>query len=233
MKKSFALFLFALVALLAPSYGADAKSDKVNECITRVETCEAILREFMAKPETAIPPQVWAKARAVIISNQFKAGVVLGVQDGYAVLLVKKADGRWSVPALLKTGEASLGLQLGASTVETVYVVNDDETPRILFQKRLNVGVDAKAIAGPHAADSEQANRPMIEVPVLVYRKKIGLYAGATIKTGYLVRDDDANHTLYATNFGLPEICYSDWVKPEARPEVIPLMNYVESLANK
>src|SRR5690242_14791262 len=37
------------------------------ELVTRVESCEAILREFMANPATAIPSSVWQKARAVVI----------------------------------------------------------------------------------------------------------------------------------------------------------------------
>lgn len=229
MKKTFALFLIASLALLAPVRGAETKPSKIQDYVSRVETCEAILQDFMKNPETAIPKEVFARARAIVISNQFKAGLLIGVQDGYGVILVKRADGRWSVPVLLSTGEASLGLQVGANTIETVYIFTDDQTPRILFHRRLNVGLDAKAVAGPHYADSDKNNRPVIEVPVLVYVKKTGLYAGATIKSGYLVRDDDANHVLYKTNFNLPELLYSDWVAAPA--EVQPLIKLVEKYA--
>jgi len=44
-----------------------------------------------------------------------------------------------------------------------------------------------------------------------------------------LSRNDDANFTLYATHYTLPELLYSDWVQPI--PEVQPLMNYVQKLA--
>jgi lipid-binding SYLF domain-containing protein len=87
------------------------------DCITRVETCEAILQEFMSDPETAIPANILQQARAIVIVNQFKAGFFLGVKDGYGVIMVKKSDGRWSIPVLINAGEASLGLQLVAKSV--------------------------------------------------------------------------------------------------------------------
>ena len=66
---------------------------------------------------------------------------MLGVQDGFGVIMVKQKDGRWSLPVLINVGEASLGLQLGAKSVESVYVITDEETPRKLFTNRVNIGV--------------------------------------------------------------------------------------------
>ncbi len=227
MKKFFLLLLIALIGAgpVVAALAAPSRSD----CITRVESCEAILQEFMSDPANAIPADILHQARALIIVNQFKAGFFLGVKDGYGVILVKKANGRWSIPVLLSAGEASLGLQMGAKSVETVMVITNDETPRLLFNERFNVGVDAKAVAGPKVAERERDNHPIIDAPVLVYSKSKGLYAGATVKMGYLSRNDPANFVLYNTTYTLPELLYSDWVQPV--PAVVPLMNYVQSLA--
>lgn len=227
MKKLLLLPVLALLAL-APSAASAANLTRA-ECVTRIETCEAILQEFMTDPAQAIPPSILQQARALVIVNQFKAGFFLGVKDGYGVIMVKKADGRWSLPVLLSAGEASLGLQLGAKSIETVMVITNDQTPKLLFNQRFNVGVDAKAVAGPKAAERERANHPIIDAPVLVYSKSKGLFAGATVKFGYLSRNDEANFTLYNTQYTLPEILYSDWVQPV--PEVQPLMNYVQRIA--
>jgi len=228
MKKLVITLLIALTATLAPGRAAD-ETTKRDDLITHVESCEAILQEFMGRPETAIPASVFARARAIVITNQFKAGFLIGVQDGYGVILVKKASGRWSVPVLIKAGAASLGFQLGATSVETVFVITDDQTPRLMFNNRFNVGVDAKAVAGPHASAKEDDNHPIINAPVLVYTKNAGLYAGATLKAGYLARNDPANRLLYNTAYVMPELLYSDWVSPI--PEVQPLMNLVQRLA--
>jgi lipid-binding SYLF domain-containing protein len=223
MKK---ILLLSVVALMGAQLRADIKRD---DLVTRVESCEAILQDFMNHRDTAIPPAVLQKARALVIVNQFKAGFLLGIKEGYGVILAKKPDGRWSLPVLISAGEASLGLQLGAKSVETIYVITDDATPRLFFNKHFNVGVDAKAVAGPKTAEYENDNHPIIDAPVLVYSKSAGLYAGATVKAGYLSRSDDANRILYNTTYTMPELLYSDWVP--APPEVQPLMDYVQKLA--
>jgi lipid-binding SYLF domain-containing protein len=133
------------------------------------------------------------------------------------------------VPVLVTAGEASLGLQVGAKTVETIYVLTDDRTPRLLFNQRFNIGVDAKAAAGPHAVGTESDRGVIADAPVLVYGKSAGLYAGATLKAGYIVRNDEDNFLLYDTTYTLPELLYSNWVTPPA--EVRPLMNYLQRLA--
>ncbi|MDB6127140.1 MAG: hypothetical protein JWM35_1036 [Verrucomicrobia bacterium] len=213
----------ALLAHAAPSEASRP------EYVTRIESCEAILREFMAKPETAIPAPVLQSAKAIVIVNQFKAGFFLGIKDGYGVIMVKKSDGHWSLPVLLAAGELSFGLQIGANAVESVMVITDPQTPRILFRQRFNVGVDAKAVAGPKLAEAEKFNHDILRTPVLVYTKAKGLYAGATIKAGWLERSDEVNFILYNTTYTLPELLYSDWVKPV--PEVEPLMAYVQQIA--
>lgn len=225
MKKFLLLPLLAILAAVAVRAAPATRA----EYVARVETCEAILQEFQADPDYAIPAGVLAQARAIIIVNQFKAGFFIGVKDGYGVVLVKKASGRWSVPVLISAGETSLGLQLGAKSIESVMVITNDETPRLLFNQRFNVGVDAKAVAGPRAAEAENDNHALIDAPVLVYTKTKGLFAGATVKLGYLSRSDSANFVLFNTQYTLPELLYSDWVQPPS--EVVPLMNLVQKLA--
>eukprot|EP01035_Chromulina_nebulosa_P046024 gene46024-62339_t len=148
MKK---FLLLSLVAL----FGAVLTRAEVTraDLVERVESCEAILQQFQYGPH-AIPANVLRSAKALVIVNQFKAGFILGVKDGYGLIMVKKPNGRWSLPVLINAGEASLGLQIGATAVESVYVITDANTPQLLFKKRFNVGVDAKAIAGPKNADA-------------------------------------------------------------------------------
>jgi lipid-binding SYLF domain-containing protein len=223
MKKLLLLSLLALFGT-ALAHAEPTRADLVK----RVESCEAILQEFQSRRETAIPANVWQRARAILILNQFKAGLFLGVQDGYGVIMVKKPGG-WSVPVLLNAGEASLGFQLGAKAVESIFIITDDNTPKILFKQRFNVGVDAKAVAGPKAAETERNNEEILRTPLLAYTRTVGLYAGATVKAGHLSRADNHNFSLYNTKYTLPELLYSDWVQPVA--EVKPLMALVQKLA--
>ncbi|PTX98445.1 lipid-binding SYLF domain-containing protein [Opitutus sp. ER46] len=228
MKK---LLMLSLVTLFAAGF---ARANQTRtEIVQRVESCEAVLQQFQSRPETAIPPQILQRAKALIILNQFKAGVFLGVKDGYGVIMVRRDDNTWSVPVVIRAGEASLGLQLGANAVESIFVVTDPAIPKLLFNQRFNIGADVKAVAGPKAAMKEAYNKEILEAPILAYSRSVGLYAGATVKAGHISRDDAANFVLYNTSYSLPELLYSDWVQPSASvaPEVIPLMNLVRRIA--
>lgn len=224
MKK---LLLFSFLAL----FGAALARAEVTraDMVARVESCEAILQTFQKNPATAIPPAVWQRARAVMILNQFKAGFLLGVQDGYGVIMVKKSNGRWSLPVVISAGEASLGFQLGAKAVESIFIITDDNLSRLLFTQRFNIGVDAKAVAGPKAAEAERYNQDILRTPMLAYVRSVGLFAGATVKAGHVSRNDSANFLLYNTRYTMPELLYSDWVQPPV--EVQPLMGMVQRLA--
>ena len=226
--KKLLLLPLAAVLLAAPVRANDSHTPR-SDLVVRVESCEAILREFMAYPSTAIPPAVWQRARGVMILSQFKAGFIFGVKGGYGVLMVKKPNGRWSLPVLIDASEASLGLQVGAKSVDTVCILTDDATPRLLFTNRFNIGVDAKAVAGPNSAEYDNEARRTFIAPVLVYTRSVGLFAGATVKAGHVQRNDIANFTLYSTQYTMPELLYSDWVSPP--PEVQPLMSYVQQLS--
>ncbi len=225
MKKFILLALGACCLATLPLGAAERREN----CVKRVESCEAIIREFMADKNHAIPAVVLARARAIVITNQFEAGVIFGMRGGYGVMLARKPDGTWSIPVLIRAGQASVGLQLGGKTVETIYVMTDDDTPRMLFKSRFNVGVDAKAAAGPHWAEAEAINQEVLDTPVLVYAKAKGLMAGATIRTGYMSRNDEGTHLLHNTNYTMPELLYGNFV--ECAPEARPLMDFINKIA--
>ena len=224
MKKLLILSLVALFGVAA----ARAENSR-PEAITRIESCEAILQEFQNRPETRIPANVLQRAKALIILNQFRAGFFFGIKDGYGVIMVRRADNSWSLPVLLRAGEASFGLQVGANSVESVYVVTDASIPKVLFKERFNIGVDAKAVAGPQEASKERYNEEILKAPMLAYTRTVGAYVGATVKAGYINRDDEINMMLYRTQYKLPELLYGDFVQPV--DEVKPLMRLVTRLA--
>jgi lipid-binding SYLF domain-containing protein len=228
MKKFLPVLL--CVAAFAAALSARAVEVKRSTLVERLDTCEAILQDVQSSTKTAIPPEVFRRARGIVIVNQVQAGFFVGVKDGYAVALVRRPNGRWSVPAFLNAGEASLGLQVGVKAINTVLVLMDDSAVRLLLNRHFNFGAEAHAEAGIRAADAEKVNRPLPNAAnVYVYTLQEGLYIAAALKTGYMSPNDDANRVFYNTNNHLPELLFSDWVQPPA--EVHYLMDYVSRLS--
>jgi SH3 domain-containing YSC84-like protein 1 len=220
-----ALFcLTALAGLLPAATGLTRAA-----VITHLDSCEAILQEIQGNVKTAIPAHVLRQARGIVIVNQFQAGLLLGIKDGYAVALVRRPNGKWSVPAFLKAGELSLGLQFGGKAINAVYVLLDDNTARLLLKNRMNLGAEAKAVAGIRAAEREAVTQNLpTDAKVLVYSATEGLYFGAAVKTGYMSPSDESNRLFYSSNHRMPELLFSDWVTPPAEARF--LMDYVTRL---
>jgi lipid-binding SYLF domain-containing protein len=222
--KKFLTTLFCVTALASALSAANAISRAA--VVERLDSCEAILQSIQGNIKTAIPADILHRAKGIVIVNQFQAGFIFGIKDGYAVALVRRPNGRWSVPAFLRAGELSFGLQAGGKSINAVYVLMDDATARLLFKTRLNLGAEAKAVAGIRAAERERVTQSIpTEANVLVYSTTEGLFLGASIKTGYMTPHDDANRLFYNSNNRMPELLFSDWVT--APPEARFLMDYV------
>ena len=227
--KKFLTAVFCFTTLVAGLRAADG-FDRAS-VVKQLDSCEAILQEIQGNIKTAIPADVLRKAKGLIIVNQFQGGFIFGIKDGYGVALVRRPNGKWSVPAFLKAGEFSLGLQAGAKSINAVYVLMDDETARLLFRNRMNLGVDAKAVAGIRAAEREAVSKSLPgDANVLIYSSTEGFYVGATLKTGFLSPHQRANELFYNSSHRMPELLYSDWVTPP--PEARFIMDYVSRLTN-
>jgi lipid-binding SYLF domain-containing protein len=221
-----ALCVAAFLAVVLPGRAADVSRATLIE---RLDTCEAILQDIQSSTHTAISPDRLRAARAIVIVNQVQAGFFVGVKDGYAVALVRRPNGRWSVPAFLNAGEASIGFQAGARAINTVLVIMDDATVQLLLKRRFNIGLEAHAEAGIRTAEAQAVTRPLPAANVYVYGLQEGLYLSAAIKTGYMSPNEEANRVFYNSNNRLPELLFSDWVTPP--PETHYIIDYLTRLS--
>lgn len=208
----------ALVALSASGLQAAKKTFR-DQLAEKLLACEYALEVVMSKPETAVPAQEIKEAKGIIIMRQVRAGLVFGGQGGSAVLIcrVPQNGNQWGPPVFLDPGGVSFGLQAGMSEINTVILLNSDEAVRRAYSGRFDLGADAKAVAGPKSAEKD--NSDLMKAPVRIYTSLGGAYAGATLKTGWIQPFERANHELYQTAFGTPEIAISTafQVPPEAR----------------
>ena len=229
MKKFLTALFCAALCASALTAADGGKTFTRTAVIERLDTCEAILEEMQGNIRTAIPADILHRAKGIVIVNQFQAGFFVGIKDGYAVAMVRRPNGKWSVPAFLRAGELSFGLQAGGKSINAIYVLMDDATARLLFKSRLNLGAEAKVVAGVRAAERERVSSGITtEANVLVYSTTEGLYVGAALKTGYMSPHEEANRLFYNTDHRLPELLFSDWVTPPTEAHYI--MDYVTKI---
>jgi lipid-binding SYLF domain-containing protein len=221
-------FAAAVLLTALSSSGLFAASKTYREkLVDKLNACEYTLQVVMSKAETAVPAKLLHDAKGVIVVHEYRAGLIFGGQSGSAVLVARiPSTGAWGPPVFLDPGGFNVGLQAGVKEINTVFVLNTDEAVRRAYSGRFNLGADAFAVAGPKAAETDNLEL-FKKADVFVYTSTGGLYAGATVKTGWISPNDRANREFYHTPFATPEIVLSTWFTPP--PEA---QNFMKRLRN-
>ena len=223
-KSKITLLMVAFCILASTPVFAQTK----GELTARIERAQQYIEDIMEAPDTAIPESLMRNCEGIIILRQYKAGFIFGVKGGVGIVLVKdKHTGEWSPPAFIKTGEGSFGLQIGGQSIDSIFLIMNEDGMEMLNKTKFKIGVDASAAIGPVGRDAEAKVSP--GTAILVYSRAKGLYAGASFEGGILLRDDAANRKFYdMKNITLKEILFERKVgmPMEARPLVNSLKSY-------
>lgn len=186
------LFLTVL-CLTSPSFADKSKEEleeRINANLTR-------LAGRQQDPQWAIPPQIFAQAKGLVILHSVKAGFIFGAEVGNGIAIVRNANGSWGAPAFVALLNRSLGLQAGADESVTVLCLMTDESLKVIHHEvNVEVGIDLEAAAGPLGAGGEITSATL-QKPVLVYSSQKGLFAGASIEAGAILGDKKKNEALY------------------------------------
>jgi len=225
------IFRTLIVTLTLSIFASSAliSAPKRENLVTRIINSEYALEEIMAKPETRIPASILQQAKGIILTLNYRAGFMLGGHGGRGVLVAKNPlNGEWGVPAFVSTGGANLGFQIGAKEIDTVYVIMDEATVRRAYTGRFDLSADAAAVAGPVGVLSEKNESDDYKnANILVYTTSKGLFAGVSVKGGWVKPDNSATKVFYNTEYNAPEIVLSDWFQlPREAKALINRINY-------
>lgn len=226
MNRLFRIFPLLLTALIAASASAETTRETL---VSRLVNAEYALEEVMAKPETSIPSSVLKDAKGIILTVDYRGGFIIGGHGGFGVLVAKHPlTGEWGVPAFIQTGGANIGLQLGGKEIDNIYVIMDDATIRKAYTGRFDLSASAAAVAGPVGAISEaNESTDYTDANILVYSSTKGLFAGVSIKAGWVSPQNKVTKRFYNTHYNTPEIVLSDWFEmPIEAVSLIQRINY-------
>ena len=229
MMKNNLRFIALTVVMLAVSSARLTAEQKpyIEKLDYRLTAAEWVLETIMIDAESTIPRNLLRQAKGVIILNQYRAGFIFGGQVGNGVLIVRNPHTEmWGVPGFLTAGQASFGLQAGFTEVNIIYLLMTEAAITQAYSGRFQIGVDAKAVAGPIGRMVEDFD--LFQAEVLAYTNSKGLFAGATVKGGWVLVDDKANRAFYNTTYSSPEVLLSTWFElpPTAQPLMARLRNY-------
>jgi lipid-binding SYLF domain-containing protein len=203
--------------LLIPAQSLRAANKQDDE--DTIQKAQIVLSGMLN--EGTIPATVLAKTKCVVVLPGVKKfGVGIGGSGGRGPMLCRGGEeltGRWSTPAMMTIGGASIGLQVGGSSTDFVLLVMDKKVVTEMLSGKTKMGTDATAAAGPSGATAAGAT----DAQVYSYGRAKGMFAGVSIGGATVEPDNDANNRLYGNNPDASSIVRGSTIKPTAGGETL------------
>jgi lipid-binding SYLF domain-containing protein len=192
------LFVWALtLGLCLSASAAVAQSFAQSDADATVRQSEQVLAEIMAMPGKAIPEYLLSEAQGVVIvPNVIKIGFIAGVRRGHGVVMVRDAEGEWSLPQFVTLTGGSVGWQAGIQGTDVVLVFTTAKGVQGLMQGKFTIGADASVSAGPVGRNAAAGTDATLKSEILSYSRSRGLFLGVAID-GSVLEIDGIGHAAY------------------------------------
>lgn len=186
-----------LISLVAAAFLliVPAKAEEPQALVDRARlSVESVLND----PNFAAAKARLRTARGILVVPQLiKAGLFIGGEGGFGVLLSKDAQGRWSSPAFVSMAGASFGIQIGVEAKEVLFLIMTDRGMNSLMSTQGKLGADASVSVGPMGAGVEAATTGSPATDIIAFSKSQGLFGGAALEGSVIQPKADFNQAYY------------------------------------
>jgi SH3 domain-containing YSC84-like protein 1 len=163
----------------------------------RLDNAANVLTEIMGTPDKAIPGNVLADAKCVmVIPSMIHIAVGFGGRHGKGVATCRTASG-WSAPAPVDLTGGSWGLQLGGEAVDLVMLVMNDKGMQHLLTSKFKIGAEASGAAGPVGRQASGDTDWKMKSEILSYSRTRGAFAGIDLNGASVKQDKDETAVMY------------------------------------
>ncbi|CAN5394648.1 hypothetical protein BH10ACI2_BH10ACI2_10860 [soil metagenome] len=190
------IVLSCTVLLGTASFGQN-KAKELKGAKERVDKASAVVTEIMQIDDKAIPRDLLAKAKAVIVfPGALKLGFIVGGQGGSGVAIRRTANG-WSAPAFLNMGGGSFGPQIGGQKTDYILLIMNDKGLKGLLEDKFELGGEGSISAGPVGRTAAASTNATLDAEILTYSRSKGLFAGVSLKGIVITQDESMNQGVY------------------------------------
>jgi lipid-binding SYLF domain-containing protein len=193
-----------------------------TEVNDRVVRASIVLKEIMDAPDNAVPKDLLDKASCVaVIPGLKKGGFIFGASYGKGLMSCRTnhGSGPWSDPSMLQLEGGSFGLQIGAQSVDLIFMIMNLSGIESLLDSKFSLGGDVSVAAGPVGRTVSAETDAWMSAQILAYSRARGLFGGMVVKGGVVRPDRDANHVLYGKDLTARKLLFhrSDTVPRDAK----------------
>jgi SH3 domain-containing YSC84-like protein 1 len=204
---------------------AAALADVSSSEAKRLDEAAAVVRQFTATPDKAIPENLWASAECVtVVPGLKKAAFIVGGEYGKGVMSCR-AGQTWSAPIFVELQKGSAGFQIGAEQVDLVLLMMNRNGVDKLLSDKTNLGGDASIAAGPVGRSASASTDARLTAGILAYSRAQGAFAGINLSGGVLRPDKDANERMFGPTVTARDVLFKNNV-----PVPAPAQAFVRTL---
>src|ERR1700677_322296 len=199
----FLLSTSVALLLLATTFVRAADMDK------RVLDATSILEKRQGSDDP-IPSEILQNAKGIAICTIVKAGIGIGGQGGEGIVMVRHlGDGApvWRAPSAFNISGASIGAQLGFSSISYIIVLNTEKAiGQFVGSGKVKWDATPTGTAGQDTGVESQSTRDLERKDVLVYRESGGIFGGATFGGSTIEVKDEINQQAYGPHIRVRDI---------------------------
>ena len=177
--KRFKVLLFFVVfvclfSVSATAYAAASPRTIISESIDA-------LREMGNQDDVSAMARIIDNGHGVaIVPNMIKAGLIIGGQHGYGLILARK-DKQWYGPSFFEMTGGSIGLQIGAQKVALLFCINNQAGMEAFTDSKSKLGANVGLAAGPVGRETGAATDGSFHASIYSYSMSKGLFAGVNL----------------------------------------------------
>lgn len=200
----------------------------------RLAKAAEVLNEVVGTPE-GISKGLLDKAVCVGVIPSFKK-IALGIGGGGgkgAIICRRGGNGSWGGPTLFTTGGPSIGLQLGGTATDLIFLVMNPKGAAKLARSGAKLGADASVAAGPKGREAEAATDLTMGAEILSYSRSRGLFAGVSLEGSVINQDEKGNKRIYGREIDPKEILLTGVAVPPAAQPLASTLNKLSPRGGK
>jgi lipid-binding SYLF domain-containing protein len=200
--KQFLSTILVLFVASTPFVRAADMNERIRDAIKIVDKRQG--------SDNPIPTEVLQNAKGVAICTILKGGIGLGGQGGEGIIVIRHYGPTgtvWRAPSAFNISGASLGLQLGFTSISYIIVLNTDRAiGQFMNEGKFKWDATATGTAGDDTAIQSESTRDLERRDVLVYRESGGLYGGATFGGSTIEVKSEINQDEYGEHTHVRDI---------------------------
>ncbi|KAL4941971.1 hypothetical protein BDV06DRAFT_171079 [Aspergillus oleicola] len=197
-----------------------------GECKKAERILDSFINPDVVSVDKQIPRKVLENAKGLAVFTVFEVGMVRSLRFGSGLVVARLANGTWSAPSAIATGELMAKGQFGMELTDYVYVLNSDAAVEKFSQARtFTLGRDASIAVGPFGRSAELAG-DSYEADIFAYCKTRTVFGGSTLEGATIGERVDVNKKMYQKPATPRELLRGEVTLP---PETYPLMKILHS----